>query len=275
VFDALHDKAAHLHDILFGFESVIVAFSGGADSAFLAHTAAMLLGPRALAVTADSASYPGAHRQLALQVAAEFHIAHEIIRTAELERPEYRANPANRCYYCKQELYAHLTGMADARGYAVVVDGSNADDRGDYRPGRQAAREYGVRSPLDEAGLTKDDIRALSREAGLPTWNVPASACLSSRIPYGHEVTVEKLRTIEQAENVLRRHGFRIFRVRHDGDTARIEVAREEMRHAADPDVAAALVSELRALGYTHVTLDLAGYRLGSLNDALRLRPIS
>ena len=208
-------------------------------------------------------------------MAAAFHIPHEIVQTAEIERPEYRANPANRCYYCKQELYGRLTRLAETRGFAVVVDGSNADDRGDYRPGRQAAREYGVRSPLDEAALTKDEIRTLSREAGLPTWSVPASACLASRIPYGREVTVEKLRTIEQAEDALRELGFRICRVRHDDETARIEIAREEMPHAADPEVAAAIVSRLRALGYTHVTLDLAGYRLGSLNDALRLRPIS
>jgi uncharacterized protein len=275
LFDALQAKAAHLHTILSGFESVIVAFSGGADSAFLAYTAATVLGPRALAVTADSASYPEVHRQLARRVAADFQIPHETIHTAELDRPEYRANPANRCYYCKQELYAHLTAMAASRGFAGVVDGSNADDRGDYRPGRQAAREYGVRSPLDEADLTKDEIRRLSREAGLPTWDVPASACLSSRIPYGREVTVEKLRTIERAEDVLRNLGFRIFRVRHYDDMARIELACDEMPRAAEPTVAAAIVRELRALGYAHVTLDLAGYRLGSLNDVLRLRPVS
>lgn len=275
VLDALHAKAAHLHSILSGFESAIVAFSGGADSAFLAHTASTVLGQRALAVTADSASYPEAHRQLAHRVASEFRIPHETIRTAEIDRPEYRANPANRCYYCKQELYAHLTAMAASRGFAVVLDGSNADDRGDYRPGRQAAREYGVKSPLDEADLTKDDIRWLSREAGLPTWDVPASACLSSRIPYGREVTVEKLRTIERAEDILRGLGFRIFRVRHYDDLARIELARAEMPHAAEPAVAEAIVREFRALGYAHVTLDLAGYRLGSLNDALRLRPVS
>jgi uncharacterized protein len=254
---------------------VIVAFSGGADSAFLAHAAVRILGSRALAITADSPSYPDAHRQLAHRVASEFRIPHEVIHTAELDRAEYRANPANRCYYCKHELYSRLTTLASARGFAVVADGSNADDRGDYRPGRQAAREFGVRSPLDEAGLTKDEIRQLSREAGLPTWDVPASACLSSRIPYGHEVTAEKLQTIERAEDVLRGLGFRVFRVRHDQQTARLELDRDEMARAADPETAATLVRELRALGYAHVTLDLAGYRLGSLNDALRLRPVS
>ncbi len=272
--DALDGKQHILHGILSSLESVIVAFSGGADSAYLAHVAASILGPRALAVTADSASYPDAQRQLARRVAADFGIRHETIQTRELERPEYRANPANRCYYCKQELYAHLSSIAHARGFAAVVDGSNADDRGDYRPGRQAAREYGVRSPLDEAGLCKDEIRTLSREAGLPTWDVPASACLSSRIPYGSEVTEEKLRMIERAESVVRALGFRVFRVRHHDTLARLEVAKDEMPRALEPATADRLVRELRALGYQHVTIDLQGYRLGSLNEALRLRPI-
>jgi pyridinium-3,5-biscarboxylic acid mononucleotide sulfurtransferase len=272
--DALRDKAQHLYSILSGFDSVIVAFSGGTDSAYLAHAASAVLGPRALAITADSASYPDSHRQLALRVAHDFQIPHEIVRTHELERPDYRANPANRCYYCKQELYAQLSAIASARGFAVVVDGNNADDRGDYRPGRRAAREYGVRSPLDEANLAKDEIRLLSRQAGLPTWDVPASACLSSRIPYGSEVTEEKLRTIERAETVLRDLGFRVFRVRHHDAIARLELARDEMTRAVEPEIAATIVRELRAIGYQHVTIDLQGYRLGSLNEALRLRPI-
>lgn len=267
-------KEQKLHNILTELSSVVIAFSGGTDSAYLAHIAHQVLGPRALAVTADSASYPDAHRQLALRVAREFAIPHEIIRTDELERPEYRANPANRCYYCKDELYGHLASLAHARGFAVVVDGSNADDRGDYRPGRQAAREHGVRSPLDEADLTKDEVRLLSREAGLPTWDVPASACLSSRIPYGSEVTEDKLRQIEAAENVLRELGFRIFRVRHHDALARLEIARDEMPRALEPDVTARLTHDLKALGYQYVTIDLQGYRLGSLNEALRLRPI-
>lgn len=267
-------KEQALHARLASYESVIVAFSGGADSAYLAHAAHSVLGPRALAVTADSASYPDAHRQLALRVAAEFALPHEIIRTGELTRPEYRANPANRCYFCKDELYAHLAAMARARGFAAVLDGSNADDRGDYRPGRQAAREHGVLSPLDEAGLSKDEIRLLSRDAGLPTWDVPASACLSSRIPYGSEVTEEKLRMIEQAETVLRDLGFRIFRVRHHEQLARIELALDEMPRAFDPAVRERLTQGIRAAGYQHVTIDLQGYRLGSLNEALRLRPI-
>ncbi len=167
---------------------------------------------------------------------------HDVVQTAELERPEYRANPANRCYYCKDELYGHLTKVAHERGLRVIVDGNNADDRGDYRPGRQAAREHGVRSPLDEAGLTKTDIRELSRLQGMETWDEPASACLSSRIPYGHEVTDEKLRQIERAEAVLRDLGFRVFRVRHHDEMARLEIARSEMPRALDAEVNATIV---------------------------------
>jgi uncharacterized protein len=209
---------------------------------------------------------------MALQIADQFGLRHEIIRTSELERPEYRANPENRCYYCKHELYTHLSRMAHDRG-AVVVDGNNADDRGDYRPGRQAAREFGVRSPLDEVDLTKAEIRELSRRAGLPTWDEPASACLSSRIPYHHEVTDEKLRTIERAEEALRSLGFRVCRVRHHDDLARIEIGRDELSRALVPETGAAIVRELKALGYRYVTVDLQGYRMGSLNEGLRLEP--
>jgi pyridinium-3,5-biscarboxylic acid mononucleotide sulfurtransferase len=273
--EVLAAKAGRLREILSGYQSILIAFSGGVDSAYLAVAAAEAVGNRALAVTADSPSYPDTHRQLALSIARDFGFPHEVIHTAELDRPEYRANPANRCYYCKDELYGRLATLARERGIAVIVDGNNADDRGDYRPGRQAAREHGVRSPLDEAELTKDDIRALAREAGLESWNEPASACLSSRIPYGHEVTDERLRQIERAETVLRELGFRIFRVRHHDATARLEIAKAEMARALDPGINTQLVASLKALGYQYVSLDLQGYRLGSLNEALRLRPIS
>jgi uncharacterized protein len=270
----LDSRAAALTARLADLPGLIVAYSGGVDSAYLALAATRVLGSRVLCVTADSPSYPERHRALAVRIAREFGLTHLVIETREMENAEYRANPANRCYFCKHELYTRLSDIARERGIPVIADGSNADDRGDYRPGRQAAREFGVRSPLDEAGLTKDDIRELSRRAGLPTWDEPASACLSSRIPYFSEVTDEKLRMIERAEAVLRDLGFRIVRVRHHDTLARLELGRDEIARALDPDVAAAIDRELRAIGYTHVTVDLRGYRLGSLNEALRLRPI-
>jgi pyridinium-3,5-biscarboxylic acid mononucleotide sulfurtransferase len=266
------DKERALRETLSSLGSVVVAYSGGVDSAYLAWIAHDTLGDRSVAVTADSPSYPRRHREMAVAVAGRFGFRHEIIHTGELERAEYRANPANRCYYCKHELYAHLTPIAEQRG-AVIVDGNNADDRGDYRPGRQAAREFGVRSPLDEADLFKAEIRELSRRAGLPTWDEPASACLSSRIPYFHEVTGEKLRTIEAAENALRTLGFRVCRVRHHDELARIELGRDEMPRALEPDMAAAIVEAVKAAGYRYVTIDLQGYRTGSLNEGLLLQP--
>jgi uncharacterized protein len=270
----LERKQSALEGALRDLPSLIVAYSGGVDSAYLAYAAHRALGAGALCVTADSPSYPERHRSLALQLAEQFGFNHLVIRTGEMGRPEYRANPANRCYYCKHELYTHLSALARDRGIPVIADGSNADDRGDYRPGRQAAREFGVRSPLDEAGLTKDEIRALSRRAGLPTWDEPASACLSSRIPYFSEVTDEKLRMIERAETVLRDLGFRICRVRHHDTIARLELGGDEIARALEPEVAGRIDRELRAIGYAHVTIDLRGYRVGSLNDALRLREV-
>lgn len=266
-------RERRLHDVLASFDSVIIAFSGGVDSAYLASAATRVLGDAALCITADSPSYPDHHRQLALRVAREFGLRHEIVQTSEVERPDYRANPVNRCYYCKHELYGTLSRLAVERGVTAILDGSNADDRSDYRPGRKAAREFGVRSPLDEADLTKDDIRELSRLAGLPTWDEPASACLSSRIPYHSEVTPEKLRMIEAAERLLREIGFRVCRVRHHDSIARLELGREEMARALEPELRERIVRELRALGYAHVTIDLQGYRMGSLNEGVRLRP--
>jgi uncharacterized protein len=266
------DKERTLERTLASLGSVVVAYSGGVDSAYLACIAHRTLGEKAAAVTADSPSYPQHHRAIAIRIAKQFGWRHEIIRTGELENPDYRANPTNRCYFCKHELYTHLTRLAAGRG-AQVVDGNNADDRGDYRPGRQAAREFGVRSPLDEAGLTKDEIRELARLAGLPIWDEPASACLSSRIPYHHEVTDWKLRTIESAEQALHRLGFRVCRVRHHDELARVEIGRDELARALEPEMGAAIVRELKAIGYRDVTLDPRGYRTGSLNEGLFLRP--
>ncbi len=271
---SLEQKDAALDRSLRELPSVIIAYSGGVDSAYLAFAAHRALGRNALCVTAESPSYPERHRALALRIALEFGFPHEIIQTAEMSVPEYRANPANRCYYCKHELYTHLTAIARDRGIPAVADGSNADDRGDYRPGRQAAREFGVRSPLDDAGLTKAEIRELSHRVGLPTWDEPASACLSSRIPYFSEVTDEKLRMIEQAENALHDLGFRVCRVRHHDTIARLEIGRDEMARALEPEIADAIDGRLRALGYAYVAIDVRGYRLGSLNEALKLRAV-
>ena len=271
----LLQKAALLDARLQALGSVLVAYSGGVDSAFLGITAARVLGDRSICITADSPSYPDHHRDLAIGTARAFALRHEMVATSEVERPEYRANPANRCYYCKHELYTRLTAIARDRGFGAVVDGSNADDRGDYRPGREAAREFGVLSPLDEVGLTKEEIRELARRAGLATWDEPASACLSSRIPYHSEVTEEKLRTIDARGRALRDLGFPRLPGAAPVTIARLELGREEIgarsssRTSPDHRSRAA-----RPLGYAHVTIDLRGYRLGSLNDALRLRPV-
>lgn len=254
--------------------SVLVAYSGGVDSAYLAALAVRVLGDATLAVTAVSDSYPAEHRAMAERLAREHGLRHEFIHTAEMDIAAYRANGPDRCYHCKHELYSHLREMALQRGFAVVVDGSNADDRGDYRPGRRAAREFGVQSPLDLLGFGKDAIRDRSRAMGLPTWDAPASACLSSRVPYHQEVTPEKLRAIEAAEASLRGLGFRVCRVRHHGEVARIELGRDELARAVEPGTAAAITAGVRAAGFKFVALDLQGYRLGSLNEPLRLRPV-
>jgi uncharacterized protein len=266
---SLEEKERRLRALLKSYESLIIAFSGGADSAYLAYVANSELGDRALAVTGDSASYPTFQRELADRLTRQFGIHHEIISTKEFEDTNYTSNPPNRCYYCKTELYTRLNDLRRRRGFAIICDGSNADDVGDYRPGRLAAREIDVRSPLEECRLTKAEIRELSRRAGLPTWDEPASACLSSRVPYGQVVTIEKLSMVDKAEITLKGMGFRQVRVRHHGDVARIEVAWEELSRALNPEMAARLSSALKALGFKYVALDLDGYRSGSLNEAL------
>jgi uncharacterized protein len=259
-----------LNQILEGCESVCIGYSGGVDSVFLAVTALDVLGPaKVLAVTGKSASYPDVQWQVARDVALQYGIPHVEIDTDELSDARYLANPANRCYFCKTELWVKLAPVARAHGLNVLVDGSNADDAHDYRPGAQAAREHGVRSPLQEAGLTKAEIRDLSRARGLPTWDQPSAPCLSSRLPYGLAVTPERLKQVEAAEQVLRDLGVREFRVRHHGEQARLEVAPAEMTSVVAS--ARQVDAELRALGFAQVLLDVEGYRRGALNEGLKL----
>jgi pyridinium-3,5-biscarboxylic acid mononucleotide sulfurtransferase len=264
-------KLEQLRDQLLSYESCLVAYSGGVDSAFLALIAHQVLGDRALAVIADSPSLPRRELEDAIGLAERFGFRVRRIRTSEFDDARYTANPPNRCYFCKHELFTALAPLARAEGFAVIAYGENASDVGDHRPGAQAAGEFQVRAPLKDAGLTKIEIRGLSAAFGLPTADKPQMACLSSRVPYGERVTPEKLQMIENAEAVLRDLGFYDVRVRHHevsgGPLARIEVGTRELDRVFSDDLAARIAAALRSVGYQHVTLDLQGYRRGSLNE--------
>ena len=266
---AVAAKEAALFERLRASERLLVAFSGGVDSSYLAWAAREALGDDALAVTAVSPSYPAAHRHVAEQVVRDFGIPHRFIDTHEMDSEAYRANRPDRCYHCKTELFDVLGALRDELGFAAVAYGVNTDDTGDFRPGHRAADEHGVLSPFLDVALSKAEIRALSRAAGLPTADLPSSACLSSRLPYGTEVTPERLAQVEAGEERLRALGFRQLRVRHHGELARVEIDPAELPAALDPAMARAIVAALKPLGFRFVSLDLEGYRSGSLNEVL------
>jgi uncharacterized protein len=266
----LAEKQAALLASLCRLDRVIVAFSGGADSAYLAWAAHRVLGEKAIAITADSPSFPESHKRDAEAFVRQYGIAHEYIATSEFDNPAYAANNPDRCFHCKDELFTRLEQVGRERGIANIIYGVNVDDFSDYRPGQVAAKQHHVSAPLADAGLTKAEIRELSRLAGLPTWDRPASACLSSRIPYGTPVTIQNVKTVEAGEEQIKALGFRQFRVRYHGEIVRLEIAPDEMARALTTDMARRFTAVFKPLGFKYVTLDLEGYRQGALNEVLR-----
>lgn len=266
----LDQKAAHLRQSLARSGRLLVAYSGGVDSAFLAWTAHQVLGDQMRAVIADSASLARTHLEEALTFAREHGIPVDVVETRELENPDYSRNDAMRCFHCKDELFTVLEQYCTSHAYDAVAYGVNADDQGDFRPGQQAAQQHRVLAPLLEAALGKNEIRELARQAGLPVWDKPASACLSSRIEYGRPVTPEALQAVERGEDALRALGFRQFRVRHHGEIVRIEIAREELPRVLTTEMARELTAIFKSLGFAFVTLDLEGFRSGSMNQLLK-----
>ncbi|HUA82761.1 MAG TPA: ATP-dependent sacrificial sulfur transferase LarE [Bryobacteraceae bacterium] len=267
--DALEARESQLLSALREMRAVLVAYSGGADSAYLAWAAHRALGENATAITADSPSFPESHKRDAQEFARAHGLRHEFIETREFENPDYLKNDRDRCFHCKDELFARLDDLAGERGIENVIYGVNVDDLGDYRPGQRAAKLHQVKAPLVDAGLTKAAIRELSRRAGLETWDRPASACLSSRIPYGTPVTIHNVKTVDRGEDAIRALGFRQFRVRFHGEVVRIEIAPEELERALSAEMARQFTAIFKRLGFHYVTLDLEGYRQGSLNAVL------